>query len=99
MNRAEKTKLAEDLKEKFSQAPFSVFADYKGLTAVESDELRAKLRDVGAETKVVKNNVIRLAVKDGSLGEDAKTLVDGLVGPTLVVVALKDAAATGKGDL
>jgi len=34
--------------------------------------------------------------KDGALGDDAKTLMDGVVGPTLVAFAYGDVAAAAK---
>jgi large subunit ribosomal protein L10 len=96
MNRTGKTELAATLKEKFSKASVALFADYKGLTAPQADDLRRKLRDTDAEVKVLKNNVARLITSDGSMGEAAKGLMDSVVGPTLVAFAYKDAAATAK---
>lgn len=96
MNRAEKTKLAEDLKQKFQSSVVCIFADYKGMTAPQADEFRKTLRGVGASVKVVKNNVARHVVKDGSFGEEARQVLDGVVGPTLVAFAQKDAAAVAK---
>jgi large subunit ribosomal protein L10 len=96
MNRTEKTELASTLKEKFSKAKVAIFADYKGLTSPQADDLRRQLRASQAEVKVLKNNVGRLLAKDGSMGEDAKNLMDGVVGPTLVAFAYGDPAATAK---
>jgi large subunit ribosomal protein L10 len=96
MNKENKTELAKELKDKFSKAQVALFADYKGLTAQQADDLRRKLRATDAEVKVLKNNVARLITKDGKMGEDAKSLMDGVVGPTLVAFAYKDIAATAK---
>ena len=96
MNRNEKAELASALKEKFQKAQVAIFADYKGLTATQADELRKQLRSTVAEVKVLKNNVARLLTKDGTMGDDAKGLMDGVVGPTLVAFAYKDPAATAK---
>ena len=96
MNRAEKTQLAADLKVKFSKATVAIFADYKGLTATQADELRRALRIENTEVKVLKNNVARLITNDGSFGEEAKKLMDGVVGPTLVGFAYGDPAAAAK---
>ena len=96
MNRNEKAELASALKEKFQKAHVAIFADYKGLSAPQADELRRQLRATVAEVKVLKNNVARLLTKDGALGEEAKGLMDGVVGPTLVAFAYKDPAATAK---
>jgi large subunit ribosomal protein L10 len=96
MNRTEKTELASTLKEKFSKAKVALFADYKGLTATQADDLRRQLRAQQAEVKVLKNNVARLLTSDGSMGNEAKTLMDGVVGPTLVTFAYGDPAAAAK---
>lgn len=71
MNRTEKTDLAATLKDKFSRASVAIFADYKGLTATQADDLRRTLRTKDTEVKVLKNNVARLLTKDGAMGDDA----------------------------
>jgi large subunit ribosomal protein L10 len=96
MNRTEKTELASALKDKFSKAKVALFADYKGLTAPQADELRRQLRATKAEVKVLKNNVARLLTRDGAMGEEAKSLMDSVVGPTLVTFAYGDPAAAAK---
>jgi len=96
MNRAEKTELANELKEKFSKAQVAFFADYKGLTAVQADDLRRTLRANKTEVKVLKNNVARLVTQGGALGEEAKALMESTVGPTLVAFAYGEPAAAAK---
>ena len=96
MNRAEKTELATELKEMFSKSQVAIFADYKGLTATQADELRKALRVQKAEVKVLKNNVARLITKEGQMGEQAKALMETMVGPTLVAFGYGDASATAK---
>jgi len=96
MNRTEKTALAGELKEKFVKAQVAIFADYKGLTATQADDLRRQLRTKNTEVKVLKNNVARLLTKEGAMGEHAKSLMDAMVGPTLVAFAYGDPAAAAK---
>lgn len=96
MNRTEKSELAQSLKEKFVKAKVSIFADYKGLTATQADDLRRQLRAHKAEVKVLKNNIARLLTKDGKMGADAKVVMDSLVGPTMVAFAYGDPAAAAK---
>ncbi len=96
MNRTEKAELASALKDQFSRANVAIFADYKGLTAGQADDLRRALRQEKAEVKVLKNNIARLVAKDGSLGKEAIGLMDEVVGPTLVAFAYGEAAATAK---
>jgi large subunit ribosomal protein L10 len=96
MNRTEKTELANSLKDKFTKAQVAIFADYKGLTATQADELRKQLRATKTEVKVLKNNVARLITKEGQMGDQAKALMDSTVGPTLVAFAYGDPAAAAK---
>jgi large subunit ribosomal protein L10 len=96
MNKAQKTELANSLKDKFTKAQVAIFADYKGLTANQSDDLRRQLRAHKTEVKVLKNNVARLLTREGQMGDQAKGLMDTLVGPTLVAFAYGDPAAAAK---
>lgn len=96
MNRTEKTELASSLKDKFSKAKVALFADYKGITAPQADDLRRQLRATQAEVKVLKNNVARLLTREGAMGDEAKALMDGVVGPTLVTFAYGDPSAAAK---
>lgn len=96
MNRTKKAELAATLKTKFSEAKVAIFADFKGVTSSQADDLRRQLRAHDTHVKVIKNNIARLVMSDGSMGEEAKTLVDGIVGPTLVAFAMGDAAASAK---
>lgn len=96
MNRTEKTELAAELKDKLDRAHVAIFADYKGLAASQADDLRRLLRAQKAEVKVLKNNVARLVTKSGAMGAEAKELMDGVVGPTLVAFAFGDPAAVAK---
>jgi large subunit ribosomal protein L10 len=95
-NRIAKTELANQLKEKMTKAKISLFADYKGLTAMQADDLRKKIRATDAEVQVLKNNIARLVTKDGALGDDAKSLMDSVVGPTLIAFGYNDFTATAK---
>lgn len=96
MNRTEKTELASSLKDKFAKAKVALFADYKGLTAPQADDLRKQLRATQTEVKVLKNNIARLVTAGGAMGDEAKALMDTVVGPTLVAFAYNDPAAAAK---
>jgi len=96
MIKGQKAELATKLKEKFSRAQVAIFADYKGLKATDADEFRKQVRATNGQVVVLKNNIARQAVKDGSLGEQTKELMDGLAGPIMVAFAFNDPAATAK---
>ncbi len=95
MNREQKTEMAKSLKDKFARANVAIFADYKGLKADQADILRRLLRPSNTEVKVLKNNIARLVMKEG--GSPAqKSLMDAVIGPTLVAFAYGDPAAAAK---
>lgn len=96
MNRTEKAELAKSLGEKFAKANIAIFADYKGLTATQADDLRRQLRAMKTEVVVLRNNLARLATKEGQHGEQAKALLGTVVGPTLVAFSYGDAAGAAK---
>ena len=96
MDRTSKETLATELKGKFDKSNITLFADYKGLKSTEADALRRALRAQKCEVKILKNNIGRLITKNGEMGEDAKGLMDRVVGPTLIAFAYGEPAATAK---
>lgn len=60
----EKQAIVAELKEKLSTSQLAVVIDYKGLTVAEITDLRRRLRTSGAECKVTKNTLMRIAVQD-----------------------------------
>ncbi len=78
MDRAQKQVAIETLKSDFAGAGAVVVTHYMGLTVAEMTDLRGKLREQGAQLKVVKNT---LAIKalDGSVGEAGDALFKGPV--------------------
>lgn len=77
---AQKIKQVEELAEKAAQSGAVVFADYSGLTVTEMSELRKKLAGIGADLRVVKNTLLRLALE--KVGLSAKGGEEKLEGPT-----------------
>lgn len=59
-----KQEIVAELKETLSQSQLAVVIDYKGLTVAEITDLRKRLRPKGAECKVTKNTLMRIAVQD-----------------------------------
>lgn len=49
--------------------------DYRGLTVKEAQDIRRSLRDVNAEMKVYKNNIVRIALKEEGLPDIGEDLV------------------------
>ncbi|HJG30874.1 MAG TPA: 50S ribosomal protein L10 [Collinsella ihuae] len=55
--------------------------NYKGLTVKQAQELRHQLRETGAEMKVYKNNLVRIALQN----QEQPAIDDILVGPVAYV--------------
>lgn len=64
LNKQDKARVIDDLKDRFSRAKAVVFADYKGMTVAEMSELRKQLKDSSVEFRVVKNTLARIASRD-----------------------------------
>jgi large subunit ribosomal protein L10 len=65
VNRAEKAKIIEGLKEKADKASIAIVTDFQGLKVAELTPLRVKLHEAGCDYQVVKNTLARKAFSDG----------------------------------
>ena len=74
------------LANKVKEAKLVLLTDYRGISVEDVTELRANLRKVNAEYKVIKNNITRRALKEAEI----EGLDDLLVGPTAVILADED---------
>ena len=75
-----KQQIVAGVQEQFSGAHSLVFVNYRGLTVAEDTAFRAKIRESGAQYKVIKNTVIKRATETlGVTGLD-----EILEGPTAV---------------
>ena len=78
MDRAQKQEAVETLKGVFEGAGSVVVTHYLGLTVAEMTDLRGRLRNEGAQLKVVKNTLVQKAL-NGSVGEAGDALFKGPV--------------------
>jgi large subunit ribosomal protein L10 len=78
MDRAQKQETIETLKGVFDGAGAVVVTHYLGLTVAEMTDLRGRLRNEGAQLKVVKNTLVQKAL-NGSVGEAGDALFKGPV--------------------
>lgn len=85
------TQVAE-LTEKMERMQLGVVADYRGLTVAEISNLRAKMREHGAEVIVAKNTLLKIAARE--TGKEA--LEPLLAGPTAITFAYDDVAKVAK---
>ncbi len=92
MDKSAKVKVVEELQENFSKASATFIADYKGLKALEMDEIRKALRDASIDFKVVRNTLARRAIK----GTELETVSGNMKESTAIAFSYKDAAAAAK---
>jgi large subunit ribosomal protein L10 len=64
MLRSEKTVSIEYIRGQFQQMSSAVFVDYAGLTVAQVSKLRDSLREKGVVYKVLKNKLVRQALKE-----------------------------------
>jgi large subunit ribosomal protein L10 len=92
MNRDQKAAVVEEISGQI-QAADAIFAvDYRGLSVSQAAELRAKLRDVDAKLRIVKNSLSERAA-DKAGAEYLKPLLEG---PTALALVHGDAALAAK---
>lgn len=87
VTREEKAVILADLTEKMKKAQSMIFANYIGMTVTEVGELRQKLRDGGAEMKVAKKTLMRLAAEGAKLPAIDE---DKLEGPVACIFSFED---------
>ena len=78
----EVTKLANEIKE----AKLVLLADYRGINVADVTNLRTEIRNIGAEYKVIKNNITKRALAECGL----EGLDEALEGPTAVIMTNGD---------
>jgi len=66
MLRTEKIQAVDYIRGQFQRMSSAVFVDYAGLTVQQVSKLRDNLREKGVEYKVLKNKLVKYALKDES---------------------------------
>ena len=92
MNRQEKEAVVAELRDKLERSKAAILTDYRGLKVTEITELRHKLKEEGVEYRVVKNSLIRLAVRD----TETAPLEDHLIGPNALALCYDDELTPAK---
>ena len=92
MARPEKVQAVTDIREGLENSEAVFLAEYRGLTVSAVQALRRSLRASGAEYKVVKMTLARLAAGDAGF----EGLHEYLAGPTALAFAKSDPVATAK---
>lgn len=93
MERAAKEKQIGEIKTRFGKMTAAVLLDFKGMTVEHATKLRAEFRKVGVEYAVVKNTLVKHAIKDSAY---ADKLDKALVGMTGIAWSYEDPSAAAK---
>jgi large subunit ribosomal protein L10 len=93
MIRATKELHIGQIKARFDKMTAAVFLDFKGMTVEHVTKLRAEFRKAGVEYKVVKNTLVKYALKDAPYKQK---LDDVLVGMTGIAWSYEDPSAAAK---
>ena len=93
MNRVEKNSEVEAIESRFSKMASAVLTDFRGLDVESMTALRDEFRKVGVDYKVVKNTLVKIAVKDEGYLDD---LAPHLVEPTAIAWSYEDPVAPAK---
>ena len=91
MDRAQKSEVVTTLHEVFSDTGVVVVAHYSGLSVSDMTDLRRRAGEVGAQVKVAKNSLAKLALQ----GTEVSGIADLFAGPTCIAYS-KDPVAAPK---
>jgi large subunit ribosomal protein L10 len=91
--RTNKSAQIAEVKTRFERMTSAVLLDYKGITVETATELRAQFRKAGVEYKVVKNTLVKHAIKGTSY---ASGLDASLTGMTGIAWSYEDPSAAAK---
>ena len=83
---AQKQAKVEELANELKEAKLVLLADYRGINVTDVTSLRAELRKVNAEYKVIKNNIVKRALDANGESE----LDEALEGPVAIVIGKED---------
>ncbi len=89
MKREEKQQVISEMKDVFNSAALVVVAINKGITMAETTELRRNVLNDGANYRVVKNRLAKLALA----GTPCEAMADLLVGPTALAYSADEISA------
>jgi Ribosomal protein L10 len=89
MDRAQKKEFVADLNRTFNETSVVVVTRNLGMTVAQSTQLRIKMREAGANYKVSKNRLVRIAIE----GTPYNSISDLLTGPTALSTSADPVAA------
>ena len=89
---SQKKDLVKEMTTLLSDADVVLTADYSGLTSNELNELRKTTREAGVFVKLVKNNMLKMALKESQFA----SMSENVSGPQIVAVGKEDAGKFAK---
>ncbi len=92
MLRREKERIVAELQGSLREAKAAILTDYRGLNVAELALLRNQLRQISVKYRVVKNTLIKLALKNSEL----EPLIDQINGPTALALSYDDPISPAK---
>lgn len=95
MNQKSKEQIVTDIQKAIDGAEMIMLTDYRGLDAESMNVLRNKVRETSSQYMVVKNTLMKIAVKD----TEFSALTDHLTGPTALLFTHSDPVASSKAAL
>src|SRR5262249_30356197 len=93
MQRTDKAVTIGDIKGRFDKMTSAVFLDFKGMTVEEVTQLRSEFRKNGVEYRVVKNTLVKQALKDKAWAGVLKSTLAGMTG---IAWSYEDPSAAAK---
>src|SRR5678816_3167616 len=93
MERDQKEKQITEIKTRFDKMTAAVLLDFKGMTVENATKLRSEFRKAGVEYKVVKNTLVKHAIKGSAYAGKPD---DALVGMTGIAWSYEDPSAAAK---
>ncbi len=88
----QKQEYVAQLKSKLEKSVAGVLVDYKGISVEKDTKLRAELREAGIEYSVIKNTMLRLAVK----GTELEDLKENMTGSSAIAISNEDPIAAAR---
>ena len=92
LNLSQKKDLVKEMSTVLSEAEVVLTVDYSGLTSNELNQLRKTTREAGVFIKLVKNNMLKMALKDSQFA----SMAENVSGPQIVAVGKEDAGKFAK---
>ena len=92
LNLSQKQDLVKEMTSILGDAEVVLTADYTGLSSNELNELRKTTREAGVFVKLVKNNMLKMALKESQFS----SMSENISGPQIIAVGKEDAGKFAK---